>query len=164
MKSIALIGFMGAGKTTIGEVLATYLNIPFLDTDKLIEEQYAMSIKDLFEKYDESGFRDIETNILKNIPESDTVIATGGGIVLKEENRQILKHMTVVWLDPDLDVIEKRLNKDTQRPLWRQGNEKREQLFIERRKYYQAVASIRIHIKDQSINKIIQEIIHHLHL
>ncbi|WP_291292874.1 shikimate kinase [Enterococcus sp.] len=120
MKGFVLIGFMGAGKTTIGRLLAEQLELAHIDFDDLIVEEIGMTIQEYFDRYGEAAFREKETEILANSLMLDRVISTGGGIVLKEENRQLLKTMPqVVYLKTETDELVKRLKNDTKtvRPL-----------------------------------------------
>ena len=110
---------MGAGKSTIGRLLATKLNYKFLDTDHLIEERTGADIPWIFDVEGERGFRDREENILVEVcGEKDIVIATGGGIVERETNRLLLReHAAVVYLSASLDLLVSRTFKDKNRPL-----------------------------------------------
>jgi len=110
---------MGAGKSTIGRLLAAKLNYKFLDTDHLIEERTGADIPWIFDVEGESGFRDREENILiEACGEKNTVIATGGGIIEREANRFLLKeHTAVVYLSASLDLLVSRTFKDKNRPL-----------------------------------------------
>ena len=96
MKGIVLIGFMGAGKTTIGRLLAERLQLAHVDFDDLIVESIGMTIQDYFDRYGEAAFREKETEILTHSLTLDQVISTGGGIILKEENRQLLQQFPKV--------------------------------------------------------------------
>ena len=115
-----LIGYMGAGKTTVGKQLASKCGKQFADTDAMIVEREKMSINDIFAKYGESHFRAIETNLLKEMMDSMSgyVISCGGGLPLKEENRAYLKRLgKVIYLKADESDIIKRLRNDNTRPL-----------------------------------------------
>ena len=91
-RRIFLVGPMGAGKTTIGRVLATELALPFFDTDKVIEERSGADIAWIFDVEGESGFRERESTVLDELSQqTPLLLATGGGIVLKEVNRQFLR-------------------------------------------------------------------------
>lgn len=120
MNGIVLIGFMGAGKTTIGSLLAKETGMGQIDFDDLITAEIGMSIQAFFAEYGEPAFREIETRILAETLTRPEIISTGGGIVLKEENRQLLKNMPqVVYLKTDPTELITRLQADTKnvRPL-----------------------------------------------
>lgn len=145
---IALIGFMGSGKTTIGRKLAERLGRDFIDLDSRIEESAGMSIPDFFKKFGEQEFRKIESATLKSEAgkENGNVLACGGGIVENPKNREILTgKCTTIWLDvPELELIQ-RLSKDfSGRPMLSGNLEERIKLLFERRFHlYASVASIR---------------------
>jgi len=142
--NIILIGFMGAGKTSTGRILAKQLNYRFVDTDNLIEQQNGMTIANIFDRKGEDFFRQQETAILKQLSGADnTVIATGGGIVLREENRLILKELgAVVYLQTNAAEILKRIDGDTSRPLLNVTDKYAEisKRLAEREPLYQAIA------------------------
>lgn len=136
---------MGAGKTTVGYQLSDQLGYSFLDTDHEIEKQVGLSIPEIFESYGENYFRELETQVLKEIPLDNYVIGTGGGIVEKEENRALLKeHNNTVYLKVDYDTILKRLVNDDSRPLWKQTDHERLTLFNRRQAYYEESSSLTI--------------------
>lgn len=164
VKSIAIVGFMGAGKTTIGKELSSRLHTSFIDVDAFIEKKTKKTIEQIFQESGEIGFREIETEVLKQLPLKNAVISTGGGIVIKEENRKILNNFYVIWLDVEFEVILKRLKNDHTRPLWKQPIEKRLTLYNERRKLYQSVAHLHLKIADESIDEVIEKIINQLYL
>ncbi len=114
--NIYLIGMPGSGKTTIGKMLAKKLNIPFVDLDGLIEKNALMFIDDIFDKYGEAKFRELETESLKQLPPLDYVISCGGGIITKKENKELMKGLKV-YIDTDIEIIRERLKHDYQRPL-----------------------------------------------
>ncbi len=116
---IYLIGFMGAGKTTIGKLLAEKLAMPFIDLDNVIEQTANLTIPLIFERFGENYFRRLETDCLKNIAYlSRNIIATGGGIVLSAENRTIMKNSgVIVYLKWHPEILYQRLKNSTHRPL-----------------------------------------------
>lgn len=122
--NIFLVGPMGAGKTTIGRLLAAELSLPFKDTDKEIEERTGADIAWIFDVEGEAGFRDRESDILAELSESSPVLlATGGGIVLLDENRQLLRTRGyVVYLQTSVDQQVGRTSKDRKRPLLQTDN------------------------------------------
>lgn len=117
--NIALIGFMGTGKTTIGQILANHLGRPFIDIDQRIEFESGMTIAEMFRLYGEPYFRERERHMIAAVANyKNVVIATGGGAVLEVENMINLKHNgTVICLAASSEVIIERLEKDGTRPL-----------------------------------------------
>jgi shikimate kinase len=116
--NLYLVGMMGAGKTTIGRLLANQLDYQFFDTDAIIEQAAGMSITQIFAESGEEAFRQLETNVLAELsPYTRLAIATGGGVVLKPENWGYLRHGVVVWLDVPSDQLHQRLQNDHSRPL-----------------------------------------------
>jgi shikimate kinase len=119
INNIILTGFMGAGKTTVGQITARKLNWTFVDTDSLIETEINCSIREFFCVHGEGIFRDIESRILEKVlQEKNQVISTGGGIILRETNRNMMKlHGIVVWLKASPEVIFGRVKNDMSRPV-----------------------------------------------
>lgn len=120
MKSIVLIGYMGAGKSAIGRMLSSELKLRFVDLDRLIEKKEGTSISEMFNSKGEEYFRLVENRILLelSLEKSPVILATGGGIVEKEENYEPLKKIgTVFFLHNDIDILWKRVGKDQRRPL-----------------------------------------------
>ncbi|HVQ09717.1 MAG TPA: shikimate kinase [Allosphingosinicella sp.] len=118
-KSIALVGLMGAGKTSVGRRLAKRLALPFADADAEIEAAAGLSIAEIFERFGEAHFRDGERRVMKRLIEGPPrVIATGGGAFMDEETRAlILARCTAIWLDGDLDALAARVSRRGHRPL-----------------------------------------------
>lgn len=114
--NIYLIGMPGSGKSTLGKRLAERLNMPFIDLDHYIEEKSLLYIDEIFQMYGEDKFREIETQCLKEVKDKQAVIATGGGIVMKKENKSYMNGL-VIYIDTPIEVIEKRLKSSYQRPL-----------------------------------------------
>jgi shikimate kinase len=119
LAAIALIGMPGGGKSTVGRQLAKYLNQKFTDADALIEQRIQQSIRSFFEREGEERFRDLEQGIIDELTTAaDGVLATGGGVVLREANRRHLRdRATVVYLRSTPEELAWRLRHDTQRPL-----------------------------------------------
>jgi len=118
MPRIVLVGPMGAGKTTVGQLLSKKLRLPFKDTDAEIESRTGADIPWIFDVEGEAGFRDRETQVLKDLlSDNFGVIATGGGIVMRDENRALLKSVDVIYLKASLDEQLRRTANDRKRPL-----------------------------------------------
>lgn len=116
--NVYLIGMMGAGKTSVGSLLAQQLGYRFFDTDVLIEQVTRQSINEIFANSGEDAFRQIESQVLAEISAyTNLTIATGGGIVLRRENWSYLHHGLIVWLDVPVERLISRLADDTARPL-----------------------------------------------
>ncbi len=116
--SPVLVGLMGSGKSSIGRRLAKHLNVPLIDLDEYIVEKDGRSIPDIFEQEGEAFFRQLETEALREVLGKTAVIATGGGAVMSEENRQLLKdHPPVIWLKASPNFLAKRIDGDSNRPL-----------------------------------------------
>jgi shikimate kinase len=109
-----LIGYRGSGKTTVGRLVADRLGLDFLDADSVLEDRYGRTIREIFAAEGEAGFRDKEAAVLAELcARTRTVIATGGGIVLREENRQRLnRHGFVAWLTADPAMLLARIQAD----------------------------------------------------
>ncbi|AFV00085.1 shikimate kinase [Simiduia agarivorans] len=118
-RPVFLVGPMGAGKTTIGKLLAQQLGYPFKDTDREIEDRTGADIPWIFDVEGEAGFRDREVAILADIAtQGQQVIATGGGIIMREENRECLKVSGIVFfLTASIEQLLERTAKDKRRPL-----------------------------------------------
>jgi shikimate kinase len=143
-KNVYLIGLMGAGKTTVGRLLAKSLSVPFYDSDKAIEDITGVDIATIFEFEGEKGFRIRENKMIKELTElEDIVMATGGGVILNEENRtQLKENGFVVYLKCSVDRIVDRTSRNTQRPLLNVDSpkEKIQALLNERESLYQSCA------------------------
>jgi len=139
---------MGAGKTTIGRLLAKALAMPFYDSDKAIEESTGVDIPTIFEFEGEEGFRDREQKMIRQLTKQEGIVmATGGGVILREENRKLLKENGfVVYLKCPVERILERTRRDTQRPLLRTDNPraKIESLFAQREPLYLACADYQV--------------------
>lgn len=116
---ISLIGLPGSGKSTVGRQLARRLQVPFFDSDHVIEQRLGCSIRDYFEREGEDRFRDIEASVIDELTKAPSgVLSTGGGAVLREANRKYLHDRTqVVYLNSSPDELFRRLRHDKNRPL-----------------------------------------------
>jgi len=119
LRSIVLVGLPGSGKSTVGRQLARRLGLAFLDSDHVIEERLGCSIRTCFELQGEQAFRDLEEATLAELVQRpDVVLSTGGGAVLREANRRVLRrHAWVVYLKASPEGLFRRLRHDTTRPL-----------------------------------------------
>ncbi len=155
--NIYLVGLMGAGKSTVGRKLAKLLLLDFIDTDQLIEQRTGVSISHIFEIEGEVGFRNRESKILSGISNArQAVIATGGGIISRAENRRIMrKHGQVVYLRAPLKILWQRLQYCQNRPLLRHAEPKAKltQLMLERDPLYADEADIIVEIGTDSARK-----------
>lgn len=162
-ENIILIGYMGSGKTTVGQALADRLSYQFLDTDAYIEEEQNMTISHIFEKYGEEYFRNIETKTIENMERNikHNIISTGGGLPLRECNGAVLKKMGfVVFLSIKKETVLKRLEGDTQRPLL-QGNDmeqKIEEMLNFRNPIYEYTAHLKVEVDNKTVEEITEEI------
>lgn len=164
--NIILIGFMGAGKTTVGKEIAKSTKKQFIDTDDMIVKQMNLSINDIFERYGEQYFRSLETKLMENLSKSDVecVISCGGGMPLKEENRQLLKNIgTVVYLRTGVQAVMKRLKNDKTRPLLMgskdEVKEKIKQMHKERDPIYKECADFIIETGKMSVSEVCDKIL-----
>ncbi len=136
-----LIGLMGSGKSSIGRRLARHLQLPLIDLDEYIVEKAGRSIPEIFERDGEPAFRQMETAALREVLGQHAVIATGGGIVMAEENRKLLaSHPPVIWLKASPEFLADRIDGDSNRPLIAAGDTL---------KKLQALAAIRYPLYEQ---------------
>ena len=161
--NIFLVGLMGAGKTTIGRALARKLNKQFIDSDHEIEARTGASIPLIFEIEGEEGFRQREAEVIRDLTAlDDIVLATGGGAILREDNRKCLEeHGTVIYLRASIDSILQRISHDKNRPLLQTANprEKLEELTRVRDPLYREVADIIIETGRPNIPLLVQSIV-----
>jgi len=160
--SIFLVGMMGAGKTTVGKLLAKRLGKTFMDTDHEIQSRTGVSISTIFEIEGESGFRRRESAVLEEIAgRRDLVVATGGGIVLSRENRKMLREQgTVVYLRASLDDLFGRTRRDRSRPLLQTEDPrgKLAELLVARDPLYREVADIIMDTSTQSVHALVRQL------
>lgn len=164
--NIYLVGPMGAGKSTIGRLLSTELKLEFKDSDKEIEDRCGCNIPWIFDVEGEQGFRDREVLAIDEITqEKDVLMATGGGAVLRPENRLHLKSRgTVVYLNTSVEQQLARTAKDKNRPLLQIDNPREvlTRLMAQRDPLYQEVADITIYTDDRNPKFVVQEILKRL--
>lgn len=161
-KNIVLIGPMGSGKTSVGRRLSCVLNKDFFDTDFEIVTRTGVSIEHIFDVEGEEGFRKRETKVLSDfIHIPNIVIATGGGIVTRAENLELLKKTFVVYLTADIDTLVERCSKSKSRPLINQATDKHKtisDIFYKREEFYKQAADCTINVGGKKLYAIINEI------
>jgi shikimate kinase len=156
---VFLVGFMAAGKSTVGRALARKLDFQFVDLDDRIEAKAQMKVRDIFAEFGETHFRQLEREAIQACGElKNTIVALGGGAYIAEENRAVLRRIgTTVWLDCSLEVCLSRIVADGSRPLAKSEEEMRELLNKRLPAYSQA--NIRLQVDKKSADQIAGEII-----
>ncbi len=162
-ESIFLIGPMGAGKSTVGRVLAEKLGYEFVDSDHDIEEKTGATIPMIFDIEGEAGFRHREEESIDELTQlSETIVATGGGVVLSEENRKHLRSRGfVVYLKSTVESLVQRTKHDRNRPLLQTANPEKvlADILVEREPFYLEVADLVIETEHASAYRVVKEII-----
>jgi shikimate kinase len=166
-----LTGYRGSGKTSIGKLLGAKLRRAVIDLDDCIEAKARMSIREIFEREGEAGFRDRETEALKTVSQEEaSVVSLGGGAILREENRKLIaKTGKCIWLKVDAETVAKRLKRDastasrrpslTQLPL----REEIEALLVAREPLYALASNLCINAVGRSQRTIANEILTAIH-
>jgi shikimate kinase len=160
MTNIILIGFMSCGKSSVGRHLAKESGMNLIDLDALIVEKAGMSIPEIFENIGEKAFRDLESYVTTLISNEDnTIFATGGGVILREKNRQLLrKSGMVIWLKTTPENVIKFTSRDSNRPLL-EGNkelEKITRMMATREPVYEECAHFSINAFENNLRQIAQ--------
>ena len=164
--NIVLTGFMCTGKTSVGKLLAEKLGYQFVDTDDLIEQRVGMKISEIFAVYGEPYFRDVETEVVKEVAKKDKfVISTGGGVVLRKVNMdELRKNGIIVNLTAKPETIYNRLkNQPGVRPLLNKPDPMNEiiKLLLQREEYYKN-CDLRIETDNFTVEQIVQQILDYI--
>ncbi len=161
-RPVVLTGFMGSGKSSVGKLLAESLDCSFIDLDSVIVEEAGKTINEIFTESGEGAFRKLESECLQKVLEKGvSVIASGGGVVVAESNRRLMRHSGyVINLSASLDSVLKRLAGATDRPLYSgQDAVNRVQKLMEERKQFYTDADIRIDTDNKSVEDVVSEIL-----
>ena len=165
-RSLVLVGIMGAGKTTMGRRLATHLGLPFVDADTEIELAAGMAIQDIFAKHGEAHFRDGERRVLARIlAEGPKVVATGGGAFMQPATRERIAASGIsIWLNPEFDVVMRRVRKRNNRPLLNTPDpEAAMRRLMEERAPVYALADLTIESNEAPHESVLHDILSGLH-
>lgn len=163
--NVFLVGMMGTGKTTVGNLLARQLGYSFVDTDDVVEKAAGKTINQIFADEGEEAFRQLESEVLSHLStHTRLTVATGGGIVLRRFNWSYLHHGLVIWLDSPVDVLMDRLQNDMTRPLLQNDHPAQAlQTILDQRRNLYAEADLHIQISaedrpEQIVSRIMAEI------
>ncbi len=167
IKNLALIGFMGTGKSCTGRMVAHLLHFDFLDTDQLIESRAGKTIGEIFRDQGEPAFRALERQVVGEVATvNKTVIATGGGLPLNPDNLASLKqHALVVCLWASPETIYERVRAHFHRPLLNEADPqaKIRRLLAEREPHYRE-ADVLVNTESRSLREVTAQVIHHFHM
>jgi shikimate kinase len=146
--AVVLVGFMGAGKSSVGRRLEKFTGFPRFDTDEMIAAKFGLSVPRIFEVHGEDIFRDAESEALRRIDSrSPSIIVTGGGIVLRTTHRELLRQLgSVVYLQADEETLFERISRRASRPLLRTDDPRAtmKQLLERRLPLYEEIADLRV--------------------
>ena len=166
--TISLIGLPGSGKTTVGRQLSRRLQVPFYDSDAVIEQQLGCPIREFFEREGEERFRDIEARVIDQLSQApEGVLSTGGGAVLRPENRFHLHARTqVIYLNSSPDDLFRRLRHDKNRPLLQVADPlgKLRELYRQRDPLYRETAHFQVATGRPSVSSLINMVMMQLEL
>jgi shikimate kinase len=172
--SIVLIGMMGAGKSSVGRCLQKRTGLALFDMDEMVAARFGSSISRIFEIHGEEKFRDAETEMLRGLVlnrsagQTDSscgeqsIVVSGGGIVLREENGDLLRRLgTIVWLDAEEEILFERASTKGSRPLLETENPRKtfSHLLEARRPLYAKIADVRVDTSGRSEEEVVEEIL-----
>lgn len=165
--NIILIGIGGSGKSTIGKLLAKKLGNTFMDTDTMVEDKLKMTIPNIVEKFGWDKFRDFESQIIDTICKLDnTVISSGGGVVIRDENISKMKvNGTFIWLKANIDTLVERIGDGKNRPIFTSSKYIKyelKQIYSGRKKLYTKASNYIINTDNKTPQQIVTEIISYL--
>lgn len=160
--AVALVGYMGSGKSTVGRVLARSLGWRLVDLDRDVRRREGRSLPRIFSESGEAYFRDVEYEALAEAldveaGETGRVVACGGGIVVDPRNRALLRDTATVFLHEDIETLYER-TRGKGRPLATGGFEEFERRYLERLPFYREVAGLRLHVGNRPAGKVVREI------
>lgn len=162
-QNLFLIGPIGAGKTTIGRYLARALDRKFFDTDQEVEERTGVDLNWIFDMEGEEGFRERETVLIEELTqETAVVLSTGGGSILREENRHVLAARgLVVYLQVSIEQQLERTLRDTKRPILQQGDKQEvlEKILREREPLYEEIADLTFPTDNRTVRSVAETIL-----
>lgn len=165
-RAIVLIGFMGSGKSAVGRALAARLRLRRIDTDELVRGKLGLPISQIFERLGEERFRETETEVLHGLsPDDPAIVITGGGIILRAENVQLLQRVgTIVCLIADQETLFERVGRSTSRPLLQTPNPlgTLRQLYAVREPLYRAAADLEIDTSGFSVDEVTELVVEKL--
>lgn len=147
---------MGAGKTTLGKKLARQLGVPFADTDKIVSAKHG-SVQSIFQKHGEEHFRDLETLALEKALESAGIVATGGGLPLRQANRKLLEGNLVIFLDTSQEHVIGKINLN-KRPLLKDNPNRWTEIYNERKPLYEQISQRTIFTGGKSLKTLLAEL------
>jgi shikimate kinase len=158
--SVAIVGYMGSGKTTLGRLLARATGLEFVDLDRAITKKAGMEIPEIFAAYGEGRFRDLEQEALREALEGRTpcIVACGGGVVIRPENRALLQRVTTVFLREDIGVLYGR-TRGTGRPLRAASPEEFESRYAKRLPFYREVVDLEVEVDGRSPSRVAEEVL-----
>jgi shikimate kinase len=158
--SVAIVGYMGSGKTTLGRLLARATGLEFVDLDRDISKRTGKEIPEIFAEYGEEHFRDLEHKALREALDGEVpcLVACGGGVVVRPENRALLQGVITVFLREDTGVLYGR-TREPGRPLRAASREEFESRYAERLPFYREVADIEVDVDGRSPSLVMEEVL-----
>lgn len=160
MNKVYLVGFMGCGKSAIGKRLSFYTKLPFYDMDHEIVQKTGLTIPQIFATYGEEKFRDMETEFLQTFRDEMCIIATGGGVAMRKENRKLMRESGLVFfLDAPFRDIWRRIATDKNRPIVQRSTRAEvEKLYLKRYNAYKESAHFVVLTRQRSLSKVTEYI------